>query len=693
VTDAPDPVMPHRQPAPFAVARLAVFVVAAAVAAALWLWLWPRPLGVQLAPRDAPAVAALAGSLAVGPVAPVTAGTALVPGPSGCAALVRAGPSLEPNAVRAGRWSIAPAPQTLDTLTCVRWRTQLVEAFSQDTRVDSVRPGGDVPARTGFDTALLTLAALLSGACLALLSAVWRGQPPAIQRLGLAVVVAVAAVHVWWPHRLTTVYFAYEYFAAAHYLDNVPRYGPGGPAFWGLVLGPLAVDHIAALWLQTGLFALGAAAWSMALARRFGLVAGGFLAVVQIAGPLWLRESSSESLHIGAVAAMGMAALGLASAGPDGTGPKSTTNALPVQAPSAGAGLWLAGLGLGWACLFRVDATPLLLAMALLLGLAAGLRNRQLGWAVLLAVPAVLAAMVHAGQRAVDDLDRNNLPQLAELPQTLLDHLVLDNLLVRGDWLPLGLWLPVVAWLALGRIGQRVAWWLLAWLGVLAGWLLVSWLDFNETSLPRLQWPAAQMLAVLAAGAVGQLSRQWPAQRVPVIIAGLLALAGTAVPTLPQIGRPTVPDAEDLLWRRAAAALPHNSPYWLVTRTYAEGPAQGLHLHLPTWLVQPPGGEGKVVSLSDWQSLHDRGGVPPHPVYFLRSARCYAAPLHGVGAGSADTEHPACAAAWSSAKRTIFESTMANVSDRPTFAWYGRSEGLQVGLYCLSGCPRSAGPP
>ncbi len=629
----------------------------------------------------------------MGPLTTSTDDTVVVSGPSGCAALVGGGAGQVSGAVRAGRWSVAPDPNHLDTLTCVRWRTQLVQPLAQDPQVDSVRPGGDVPARTALDTALLTLAALLSGACLALLGPVWLGQPKQIQRLGLGIALSVAAIHLWWPHRLTTVYFAYEYFAAAHYLDSVPRYGPGGPALWGLVLGPLAVDHLAALWLQTGLFALGAAAWSMAMARSFGLVAGVFLGVVQVAGPLWLRESSSESLHVGAVAALGMAALGLASAGPPVRSHKSPSEDLPAPMPRLGAGHWLAGLSLGWACLFRVDATALLVAMVMLLGAATNMHRRQVQWILWPALPAVTAALVHAGQRALDDLGRNNLPQLAELPRTLLDHLVFDNLLVRSDWLPLGLWLPVVAWLALGHIGRRVALWLLAWLGVMLGWLVLSWLDFNETSLPRLQWPAAQMLAVLAAGAIGQLSQQWPARRVLAVAVGLLLVAVTSVATLSQIRRPTVPDAEDLLWRRAAAALPHDSPYWLVTRTYAEGPAQGLHLHLPTWLVQSPGGVGKVVSLSDWQSLLDRGIAPPYPVYFLRSARCYAAPLHGAGAGSPGAEHPACTAARTAAVQPIFEANMANVSDRPTFAWYGRAAMLPVGLYCLSGCGQNRSKP
>jgi hypothetical protein len=568
-----------------------------------------------------------------------------------------------------------------------------MQPFTQDAQVDSVRPGGDVPTRTALDTALLTLAALLSGACLALLGTVWLRQPKQIQWLGFGTVVGIALVHLWWAHRLTTVYFAYEYLAAAHYLDSVPRYGPGGPALWGLVLGPLAVDHMAALWLQSGLFALGAAAWSMAVTRWYGWSAGVFLAVVQIGVPLWLRESSSESLHVGAVAALGMAALGLSSTGHPVVECRAASDDVPAAIPRLGAGHWLAGLSLGWACLFRVDATPLLVAVVLLLAAATTMSRRHLHWVIGPALPAVAAALVHAGQRALDDLGRNNLPQLAELPRTLLDHLVSDNLLVRSDWLPLGLWLPVVIWLAVGRIERRVAWWLLAWLGVMVGWLVLSWLDFNETSLPRLQWPAAQMLAVLAAGAVGQLSRQWPAQRMVLIAIGLLAIAATSVQTMPQIGRPTVPDAEDVLWRRAAAALPQTSPYWLVTRTYAEGPAQGLHLHLPTWLVQPPGGVGTVVSLSDWQAVLDRGLAPPHPVYFLRSARCYAAPLHGAGAGSPGAEHAACAAARTASVRPIFEANMANVSDRPTFAWYGRAAMLQVGLYCLSGCSQNSAKP
>jgi hypothetical protein len=150
----------------------------------------------------------------------------------------------------------------------------------------------------------------------------------------------------------------------------------------------------------------------------------------------------------------------------------------------------------------------------------------------------------------------------------------------------------------------------------------------------------------------------------------------SAVLTLPACLRQTNAHTEDQLLHRAAATLPHDRDYWLVTRTYADE-GRGVHLHLPPYLFAP---HGRLVSLRDWQQLVVRGQQPPVPTYFFRSLRCHAQP---PGTPPAGEFGPCQRAAGSTSGAPLWQDRVPNRHDTPTFDYYDDSPQLQVGLYPL----------
>jgi hypothetical protein len=376
--------------------------------------------------------------------------------------------------------------------------------------------------------------------------------------------------------------------------------------------------------------------------------------------------------------------------------------------PQAHLARWTIGVALAIAPLFRADVALLAApTVAVLTWIAHGRWPRpNATWlapgAVALAGTAL--ALDHARSHAELAAANGTLPQLQGYLAALPGHLLRDALPWRPDWLPGAIWLPVVAWLALGRHDNRLhlRWFALLPLAVL--WLLPSFADFNETSLPRLQMPAAMLMLLLAAALTEQLAAHLAPQRWPLVVL-LGAWLASAWPTLAACTRETNPHQEDVLLRRALAMLPRDQPYWLVTRTYAEAPAMSLHLHLPTYLFQPP---GRVVAATDWLKLQAEGRWPNVPVFFLRSLRCWAAPIsdstfvsmdskqHARPAGQPalalqgeprpSVEHPACRAIVTApGTLPLLSEQVQNLRDTPTFDYYGDAAAFEVGLYRLRG--------
>jgi hypothetical protein len=361
---------------------------------------------------------------------------------------------------------------------------------------------------------------------------------------------------------------------------------------------------------------------------------------------------------------------------------------------------WLAGLALALAPLFRADIVPLALPTALVLTWVAHKPLRPLrSWLgpLTLALLGTALATLHAIHREHLDAARGNLPQIQGYLMTLAAHLKHDALPWRPDWLPGALWLPVVAWLALGRTEGRLHHRWLALLPLAVLWILPSFLDFNETSLPRLQMPAAVLLCLCAAGLAEQLAVTLQPHRWPLAVLGLAWLA-SAWPTLPVTFHKTNAHLEDELLHASANRMAHDledltrhgkqpeaPDVWLVTRTYAEGPAVGVHLHFPTYLF--PG--VRVVTATDWLARAPTARAPD-VAWFLRSVRCWAHPVVG---GDATREQDACQALVRGARGpSVLAGRIENLRDSPTFDYYGRRATLDVGLYGLVWPPEPHAP-
>lgn len=561
-----------------------------------------------------------------------------------------------------------------DDLSCARWLDAVAAAvLSHDPPLPHVRPGGDLPPATTFDRVLLTVALLLLGALPVLVGAALQplGRRTVLQVTGL---VALAwALRLLWPWRLTAVYFGYEWMAQAFFLDSVPRYGPGAQALWAVALR-CSPEPSSVFVAQTLVAAIGCGAWTLAAGRIANRpTAGLWVGIALAVTPLFLRNAASESMHVPALTATAMACWAAV---------ERVRATEPHLALRYGV---LLVVGLGYAGLCRADMLPWsVAAVAACVWVAepqavSHLRRHGLLLAAALALPVL--TLWRAGGAAQQDLAAGNLPQLASYAHDLPRHLLQDAVLWRPDWLPLGLWVPVVLWLAVGRssVTTHHRWLVLLPVAVLG--MAASWLDYNETSLPRLQEPAAQLALVCAAALTAQftLQQRWLA------VLSVIAFVGSAGATLPAVLRETAAHQEEALIARAVATLPRDQAGLLAVRSYADGPAVGLHLHWPTWRFSSQQGGLRLVSVSAVADLLRQGARVDVPLYLLRSVRCYAQPLDRPRAQAQHGEYPACAAlAQHATAKPLWEAELPNLGDTATFDWYGREPTYRVGLYRLN---------
>lgn len=649
--------------------------IAACAAALLSLALsvgWPRPRPSERQDYAAEVASALA--LWHTPLAPR-------PNASGYA------PELAPGCVLQLDQRGAPTAQQPETadFDCLRQRDAVSDHLRRHVpQWPVVRAGTDLPPLDGLDRVLLWLAALLAGAAVPMLVAAVGQLERRHQQLFFSVVGAALLVRLCWPWRWTAVYFAYEWLDQARYLDSLPRYGPGAVTLWSWVLGPIAEDPKAVAALQALLGALGCGTWALTAARACGRWQAGAWAGAALAlTPVMIRNDVSESMHVPALTAVGLSAWA----------------AVEVAQRRSAMWAWLSAAALGLAVLCRADILPAALAALLAVLYCArpavgppqprGQRlTASLVAAAGLAALVCSAVLLRAWLRARADADLGNLPQLGQLPAQWGARLGHDSILWRPDWWPLAAWAGLIAATLTLPPGRQPTW---RWLALLAAAVLAlvpTWLDFNETSLPRLQAPSAVLATVALAVLWDAAVAQRPGLRWPLVALWL----GSAAWTLPTCLVQTNAHLEDALLREVVTGPRRAAPTWLAVRSYADEPAAGLHLHWPTWWMRAHNWVPVPVSAA----LRDlRAGVTPRgELFFFRSVRCHAA------AGGADAQPPAarqeqadCAELAATYRaHAVWRREVRNLRDTPTFDWYGRAEQLSVGLYAAQTLA-GTGPP
>lgn len=322
--------------------RKAVSAVAGAVVCLSLLWLPPRPAVVPKAPITAQDLGIL---LKLPQTQFIDTPSATVARHASCRAEIVSRAQATALQQTSPNYAFAQI-NLLDDPLCQTWFNALSDQLrARDRWLEPVRPGGELPARAPWESALLSLAAALLGAVTALAFWLVVELPSPLRRQFCVVFLGAFVLRALIPHRLVSVYFGYEYFAQAVYLDSLPRYGPASTALWGLLLGPQVSDHAWILWLQAAMGALTAAFWSswLALARNSPR-AGWLFGLLFAATPLVLRDHVSESLHVGALLALAIASLA----------------GLRQQ-------VWLAVLALALSGLFRFDVALLALPTWLVL--------------------------------------------------------------------------------------------------------------------------------------------------------------------------------------------------------------------------------------------------------------------------------------------------------------------------------------
>jgi len=572
-------------------------------------------------------------------------------------------------------------PDASTGVACDRWQGEVTgRVRAADRQPASIRPGDDVPPMGDLDRLTLALAAALIGALLVLTGLGLMRLPTAARRQAMWIFVIAASLRLLFPDRLAMVYFGYELLGHAAHLDALPRYGPGSTALWSMLLGSLTDDHGVVLRLHDLLGAATVAIWAMVATRISGQRATGWwVGAVLAFSPLFLRDHGSESVHVGAMWAVSLACYAAVGRG----------------AVSAG-GLAVITAGCVLAGLFRADVAPLTLFTVLGFRWLAGGRLRDLvappRTARLLIVVCGVAGMVAIalllGERVARDLERANLPQLTSYPADLPRRLLLDNVLLRAELFPLAAWAVVLAWIARGRAvaGAHHRWLLLPALAII--WLLPYYADFNETSMLRLQVPAATLFAMGAAALACQLATDHERPLAATLTWAILWLLSAGW-TLPATLQTSNAHAEDRLLAEALDSLPGDEPFWLVTRSYADGATRDLHLHLPTWRFHPPWRNGRVVSIRDWQNAQEVGLPPEVAVYYLQGYRCW---MHRHDRRSPSRLHDACLDLRSRNDATpVFRREAPNLGDSVTFDLYGASDTLEVGLWLLTQSTRAPG--
>jgi hypothetical protein len=160
-----------------------------------------------------------------------------------------------------------------------------------------------------------------------------------------------------------------------------------------------------------------------------------------------------------------------------------------------------------------------------------------------------------------------------------------------------------------------------------------------------------------------------------------LVLAAT-VATAFELFQPTNEATEEALLREAIARLPRDRAYTLVRTSYADRDrvAEGghTHEHFPDYLVRPPAGRARVVSVTDFTLDPDL----ERPAFFFWGMRCHARfRPEGTPPPRGENLQPHCARMRERFRlEPVFERVVPNRGD-VWIDYYGDAPRLRLGLY------------
>jgi hypothetical protein len=457
--------------------------------------------------------------------------------------------------------------------------------------------------------ALPFLALAVADALRRLLAQDDRARGWTLAGLGLGVLLRLIA-----PARLVMIYMGYRMTQTVADFASVPKYGAATFSLYRLSFGLLGPDHATLVAVNTiaGLLSLPLAAGLLRRAQAGGwptAAATWFLACV----PLFIQDHRSESLLVpttlfllGALTLWDLALTERRSGALVGA---AALAALAITSRPALALITPVALGAWWwARAGSRDLPP----------------GRWLFAAGVGAAAAVIPHLVHLLSATTQQQAAGALPQLTEgLGGRVAYGLLFRNALFDPQFFgpvitALGLAAPLLA----APRQRRLA---LALLAIAFAWIAPSYVDLPTTSIPRLHAPAALLVSLAAALAIGGteprarrlLGRR--ARALPVV-ALLLALA-SCLPSVPSLWGRTNEDEEARLLDRARAALP-DRPACLVRLDERDDPTPGkTHRYTPDYWFAPPHRDDQVLGIRAFED--GQAGACPGGRYFFLGLRCY----------------------------------------------------------------------
>ena len=464
---------------------------------------------------------------------------------------------------------------------------------------------------------LLLLALALPFLGLALTDALRRlvGQDDRARWLTLSGLTAGLVLRLIAPARLVMIYMGYRMSQSVADFALVPKYGAATFSLYRLAFGLFGPDHVVLVAINTvaGLLILPLAAGLLRRAQAGGWAIAAATWLIACA-PLFIQDHRSESLLVPATLFL-LGALTLWDL--------ALTERKPWPLVGAAA---LAALA--------ITSRP---ALALITPLAlvawwwarAGQRHlpprRWLVVATVATAATVTPHLIHLLGATTQQQAAGALPQLAEG----LGGRVAYGLLFRDALFDLQFFSPLITALGLAAPllaaprQRRLA---LALLVVAVAWIAPSYVDLPTTSIPRLHAPAALLVSLAAALAIGgaeRRARRWLGRRASAVpVAALLIALASCLPSVPSLWGRTNEDEEARLLDRVRAALPERPVCLIRLDERDDPPPDKTHRYMPDYWFAPPHRDDQVLGIRAFEEGEAR--ACPGGRFFFLGLRCYA---------------------------------------------------------------------